>query len=167
MSRWVPAVFVSVVGVLGAYAGTALGVGPLADAAESLELSLTGPERVEPGAEIKVTGVVIADGVPAPGVEILLTSECRYPPENGDHRVLLTTDEAGTFTQTSTAGACSLYGYRAEVASHQWPYDSKEIEVWVNRTHPTLSLEAPSEAIGGDTVDIAATLTTNEGPVAG
>ena len=167
MSRWVPAVVVSLVGVLGAYAGTAMGVGPLADAAESLELSLTGPERVEPGAEIKVTSVVIADGVPAPGVPILLTSECRYPLQNGDRRVLLTTDENGTFTQTSTAGACSLYWYRAEVASNQWPYDRKEIEVWVNRTHPTLTLEAPSEAIGGDTVDLAATLTTDGGPVAG
>jgi hypothetical protein len=129
-------------------------------------LTLAGPASVWPGEEISLNGSLFDGNQALAGVSVRVDRRCEGS-SPGDVETVLT-DSSGSFTTKSTPGRCAYYDFVATYdGDDQRAPASKIATVDVNWVQPSIDLQTPSSVHVEDTVNVAGSLTTPDGPLAG
>lgn len=131
-----------------------------------VDLTLAGPSSVPPGEPVQLTGALFDDGEALDGVSLALQRRCRGSSSWQSLGTVLT-DAGGTFTTTDTPGSCDGYDYSVAFAGDEQRAPASAVtSVTVSWVRPSVDLALPDSAHVGDTVDVAGTLSSAEGPLA-
>ncbi len=140
-----------------------LALWPTAAQAEQ-QLTLTGPAEVAPEMDITVEGTLTDNGTAVKHADVEMSWKCLNQWEAAFTPLgTFTTNPAGTFDVTTTAGVCSEYLFHAETQGSDGYLYSADLRVRVARVEPTLRISSPDTAVAGDSVPLTVTLTMPDG----
>jgi hypothetical protein len=131
-------------------------------------LEVTAPDRISPNQLITVSGRLTHHDEPLADHAISLYEECDGEVGMGIHVADTTTAVDGTFSIQIDPGACDFYSYRIVAwGDADWRYTEVKRKVVLDWRRPSMALSAVPSGPVGSPVDITATLTDQDQPVAG
>lgn len=131
-----------------------------------VELTLAGPASVWPGESVDLSGALFEGSEALDAVSLDVDRRCQGS-YSWEPLGTVETDSSGAFAATDTPGSCASYDYSISYAGDDLRAGkSAFLTVKVNWGKPAVELTSPGSVYVGDTVSVAGTLTTPDGPLA-